>query len=452
MQNKIYFGTDGIRGKSGTFPIIPEIIFKIGISISQTLKKKYKSKIKILIGKDTRYSCNMIEKFLIKGLILNKIKIYNLKIIPTPIISYLIQKFNFKIGIMISASHNSNIYNGIKIIINNKKKITYNFEQIIEKKTNKLINKKIFFIPKFKYKKKKTNYLINNYIKFCTNYIYKNNLFLNKFKILIDCANGSICNILTKIFKKTNIKLLLINNKPNGNNINKNSGTNYINKTKKQILNYKINLGIICDGDGDRIILIDHLGKIINGDKILYIISSYLKKKKQFKNQGVIGTILSNSNLKKSLKKINIPFIRTKVGYKNIIKKLYENNWNIGGEPCGHIILLNKNIISDPILIGLKILNIIKEKKTTLNELSKKIKLIPQKKISININNKNYKNILILKKKIINFFKKKKEKNDKIIIHKSGTEPLLKIMIECLDKKKINFFFKQINKIYKNNF
>lgn len=441
MKSLKYFGTDGIRGRFGKKPITPEFILKLGWATGKILGKN-KSR-KIIIGKDTRTSSYLLESLLEAGLIAAGLSPIFTGPIPTPAISYLTKKYKADGGIMISASHNPYYDNGIKIFSIDGTKISKKIEKKIEKKIKKnlncVISEKLGKTSRIKNAKKL-------YINYCKKFFLKNKNLIG-FKIILDCANGSTYNIAPNLFSELGAEVVKIGCDPDGLNINKNCGTVNISLLKKMVLKEKADIGIAFDGDGDRIILIDHFGNKVNGDKIIYIIVKDSFNCGQFKG-GVVGTEMSNIGLELEFKKIGIPFIRTKIGDRYIVEKLKKLGWKFGAESSGHIILFNKIKTGDGIIASLQIFNIMIKNNMTLYDLHNKIKLIPQIIKNINFSNKNsllFKNI----SNSINKFKKKY--SERILFRKSGTEPLIRIMVESSNKDKNKKIMKSIIEIINNN-
>lgn len=447
MINKKYFGTDGIRGKIGTIPITPDFFIKLGWAIASSLSySKFK---KIVIGKDTRNSGKILQSGLISGISLAGFSSCLVGTITTPAIAYLTKIFKADAGIVISASHNSFEYNGIKIFSKNGVKLNFKKEIEIEKK----IKQNIYFVNNFSkiIVKKKYQEAKNIYIEFCKKAFFLYKINFKNLKIVVDCANGASYNIFPNLLIELGAKVIKINCIPNGFNINDNCGTINVKNLRKKVLLEKANIGIALDGDGDRVILIDHLGNIINGDHILYIIAKIELNIFKKSEGGVVGTVISNMGLEIALKRIKIPFFRSQVGDNNIMKILNKKKWKIGGETSGHIILLDKQTTSDAIIVSLQILFYMMYFDSSLYQLSKELYLFPQNTIIIPINKK--KNILKNPrfKKSISNLKKKLNNNERIILRKSGTEPIIRIIVEGEKKRvyKISFFIKKLLMKYK---
>lgn len=443
MRNLKYFGTDGIRGKLGKEPITPEFFLKLGWAAGKILGKNGSKK--VIIGKDTRISGCLLEYSLAAGLLAAGLSPSFTGFIPTPAIAYLTKKYKAVAGIVISASHNPYYDNGIKLFSVDGSKISKKIEEKIEEN----IKKPLICVASEKLKKiNRINNAKRLYINYCKN-TFPNNKNLNNFKIILDCANGSAYDTAYNVLSELGAKVIKFGCTPNGFNINENCGTINVKMLKNIVLKEKADIGIALDGDGDRVILIDHLGNKVNGDKILYVIVQDALIHGEFQG-GVVGTDMSNISLELEFKKIGVPFIRTNVGDRHIYEKLKELNWKFGAESCGHIILLNKTTTGDGIIASLEIFNVMIRNKTTLYDLHHKIKLIPQITKNIYLTNKN--NNPFLFKKILNAIDKIRKKNTgRILLRKSGTEPLIRIMVESLNKKKNKEIIKNIIRIVKNN-
>ncbi|QIE02082.1 phosphoglucosamine mutase [Buchnera aphidicola] len=428
-----YFKTDGIRGKVGDNPMTLNFLLNLGWSIGTVLGKN-KNK-KIIIGRDTRISGNMLQSILEFGILSTGASTLLANCMPTSAIAYFTKFFNASAGIMISASHNLFYDNGIKIFYNNgiklTKKIEYNIESHI---------KNDFCYSHFNNFGHSSNIIDpeDKYINFCKN-TFPKNLNLSYFTIVIDCANGATHKVAPRIFQDLGAKVITIANNPNGVNINQNSGSTNIIELKKMVLLKKADIGLAFDGDGDRIIMIDHLGNQVDGDQILYIIAKEYLKNKKLEN-GVVGTLMTNIGVILGFKQLGIPFHITKIGDSNVYKKIKEKNCILGGEKSGHIILLDQHSTGDGIIASLQVLLSMINNHMSLYHLSNQIKLLPQ--IILNIYLKKIKNINknIKIKNILNQYKKFLGENSFVLIRKSGTEPCVRIMVQGENYTKVHKF------------
>ncbi len=439
-MKKKYFGTDGIRGTFDEFPItIPFFL-----NLIDSIKKTHSYIKKIIIGKDTRESSEVIESALVKGFINVGVKPDSCGVVSTPILSYYTKKYKYDLGIMISASHNPYNDNGIKIFNKDGEKLSDEDEIKLEK--NLTLSEKILDLKND-----------NNSNRIPTSEY--ENLLINKFesltgfkrKVVIDCANGSLFEIAPKIFKSLDLNFINYACKPDGKNINKNCGAMFPQKLSKETLKNKAYLGISFDGDADRVIFSDENGQIIDGDYILAILAIFLKKNNNLDNNLVIGTQMSNLGFRDFLKNNGIKYYLSNVGDRYVIELMKEKKAVLGGEQSGHIIFSNNSYCGDGILTALTILQILKDEKSSLSNLCKSLfKKVPQKLVNFKLNKTPQ---LILENiKIQSLLKLTSEiKGCDILLRKSGTENLLRLMVQANSKslvdKIINNFSLNINKL-----
>ncbi|WMY97655.1 MAG: phosphoglucosamine mutase [Arsenophonus sp.] len=442
MSSKKYFGTDGIRGKVGKHPITPEFFLKLGWAVGKVLKKYGTNK--IVIGKDTRISGYMLESSLEAGLSSAGLSIVFTGPLPTPAIAYLTRTYNVEAGIVISASHNPYYDNGIKFFWMNGMKLPDEIEREIEA----TIDQPIYCVDSVKLGR--ASRIIDapgRYIEYCKS-TFPSNQSLEKLKIVLDCANGSTYHIAPNVFTELGANVILIGCNPNGFNINKSCGTTNIDTLQKRVIKEKANIGLAFDGDGDRVIMVDHYGNRIDGDQILYIIVKNLLQNGCL-HGGVVGTLMSNMGLEIELKKLKVPFMRANVGDRYILNKLKEKGWFYGGENSGHIILLDKNTTGDGIIASLEVLSIMIKNNKNLYKLSREMTLFPQILINVNYyhsdNPLNTNNILNVIKEV----KKELKDNGRILLRKSGTEPLIRIMVEGKNKFQIKMIANRVSNIIK---
>ncbi len=445
-----FFGTDGIRGIANK-NLSCELALKVGMAISYILGKKSK----ILIGKDPRISSCMIESAIMAGISSMGSDAISLGIVPTPAVAYLVRKYKADAGIMISASHNSFEFNGIKIFDKNGFKLSDEKENEIESLISGEINN---LLPEAKSIGKINdieNECKNDYVKYLLN---ASNISSKKnIKLLVDCSNGSSSFTAKEIFSSfPNIKADFIFNSPDGININENCGSTHVENLSKKVTDGKYDFAVAFDGDADRCLAMDELGKVIDGDIILGICAKYLKDKNELKNNALVGTIMSNMGLKKFCHENEINFFETKVGDRYVLEKMLESGYVLGGEQSGHVILLEHSTTGDGQLTALKLLEILSESNMKASELRNFVKKYPQKSSQVDI---DYSQKGLLKKnKKINDYLEKLEKNLKekgrIVVRESGTEPKIRIMVEHENEsdidKIINETFDIISKEFKN--
>ena len=440
---KKFFGTDGIRGLANTHPINQEFIQKLAYSLGKSIKKNTKSVCKVLIGKDTRVSCDMIEASLVSSFLSIGIDCIILKPTPTALVSFMTRKLKCDLGIMISASHNPFYDNGIKVFKNNGEKLNDKDELRIEK-----------MIDKYKFPKFLVTKQIGKVIKYNSEFteykksikkVFPKNFDFSGIKIVLDCANGAAFKIAPEIFKDFNINFKTIFNKPNGKNINKSCGSLFLNNLKKEVLKENADLGFAFDGDADRLIVIDSSGKVIDGDKILALVGTSFSKLGKLKGGGIVATKMSNLGLKKFLYRKKIKLYESEVGDRYVVKKMKEKKCNLGGEQSGHIIFRDISESGDAILSALQILITIKLENKKIDEILDGYISLPQKLLNFKLKNVN---ILHSSKFISKIEKIKKKISNKgsILVRKSGTENKLRVMVQTYDKSLLD---KTINDIIK---
>ncbi|MBV9576526.1 MAG: phosphoglucosamine mutase [Gammaproteobacteria bacterium] len=425
-QSHKYFGTDGIRGTVGDSPMTVDFVLKLGWAVGMMLSVATGKK--VLIGKDTRISGYMIESALQAGLSSAGANIYLLGPVPTPGIAYLTQAFRAEIGIVISASHNPFNDNGIKFFSTDGFKLSKEVEQSIEYWLSQPIKT---FQSSFLGKAKRVDDAQGRYIEFCKSSVPYNTQFRN-LKIIIDCANGATYHIAPYVFSELGAEVIAIHSSPDGVNINVNCGSCHPEILRQRVLEEKADLGIAFDGDGDRVVMIDDQGEILDGDEILYIIARNLFLANRL-NGGVISTEMSNKGFEIALEELNIPFLRVAVGDQNVIHALRNNKWLLGGEPSGHIMYLNATTTADGIISALQVLLAMFTHNKSLHEIKKGMRRFPQQSCAlshhgIQIDLQNGKVGALLKNA-----EKTLGKTGRVLLRYSGTEPVIRIMVEGED-------------------
>ena len=444
-MKKRFFGTDGIRGKTGEHPITPDFFVKLAYATGLVLTKHHKSKNNpsVVIGKDTRISGYMFESALEAGFSAAGVDTYLTGPIPTPGIAYLTQKLDADIGVSITASHNPFGDNGIKIFTKNGTKLSEETEIEIEQ----LLDEALVLVTTAKLgKARRLDDAYDRYIRFCLNTV-SNELDFKHYKIVIDCANGATYHVAPKIFRSLGAKIITINNSPDGLNINEAAGSDHPESLVQAVKKNQANLGIAFDGDGDRILVVNNDGSIIDGDQILFIILNYFQQQQKLKG-GLVGTLMTNLALEEKCAEMNISFYRAKVGDRYVAEALREKEWVIGGENSGHIVLLNYHSTGDGIISALQLLSALEANKMSLSEALANFSLYPQQLINIPIKEK-----LDLDSQIIKDLVKEAEMimegKGRVLIRPSGTQPLLRIMTEGPEKllvvKAANYLAKAIN-------
>lgn len=426
MANRKYFGTDGVRGKVGTYPITPDFALKLGWAAGKVLASQGSRT--VLIGKDTRISGYMLESALEAGLAAAGLTAAFTGPMPTPAVAYLTRTFRLEAGIVISASHNPYYDNGIKFFSAEGTKLPDHIEEAIEA----MLDQPMDCVESAELgKARRINDAAGRYIEFCKS-AFPAHLGLDGYKIVVDCANGATYHIAPNVLRELGAEVIEIGATPNGININEKCGATDVKALQEKVLETQADVGLAYDGDGDRIMMVDHLGNKVDGDQILFIIAREALRSGQLKG-GVVGTLMSNMSLEIALKMLGVPFVRANVGDRYVLEKMVEYNWTLGGENSGHIIIADKNTTGDGIIASLAVLSAMVKHRLSLNELASAVKLFPQ--VLINVHFSGGANPLESKavKVVATDVEKRLEGKGRILLRKSGTEPLIRVMVECED-------------------
>ena len=449
-----YFGTDGIRRIANT-ELSPELVYRVAKAGAYVLAKHCDKAPTILIGRDTRLSGTLIESAMISGFLSYGANVKQLGVIPTPAVAYLTRKLQADAGVVISASHNTFEFNGIKYFSNKGMKIPDELEEEIEEVMDSGKLEELSAVSeKIGVSEIRTD-LLEEYVYFFRKNFEDNFEKINnpEFKVVIDTANGATYEVAEKVFKALGINHVIINNTPNGININDKCGSTHLEMLKEYVVKNKMSLGIAYDGEGDRCLAIDEKGEEIDGDKILAIIAEYLKKQDKLKQDTIVATVMSNLGLNKYVEKNSMKLIQTKVGDRYVLEEMLKNGYNLGGEQSGHVILLDYNPTGDGILTSLMIIQAILESNKKASELSSIVRKYPQVLVNAKVNpDKKYdyeKNKEI--KTAIENLEKEFTGNGRILIRPSGTEPLVRVMIEGKDEKILEEKARNIAKLIEKN-
>ena len=442
-----YFGTDGIRRIANT-ELTPELVYRVAKAGAYVLSKHTDHTPVILIGRDTRLSGTLIESAMVAGFLSYGANVKLLGVIPTPAVAYLTRKLKADAGVVISASHNTFEFNGIKYFSNKGTKIPDSLEEEIEEVMDsgkidelKAVGNKIGVSEDCKD-------LLEEYVYF----FRKNfddvieNLNREDFIVGIDTANGATSVVAEKVFKTLGIKYRIINNNPDGININENCGSTHLENLQKYVVENNLSLGVAFDGDGDRCLAVDELGNVIDGDKLMAIISNYLRKKGKLDKDTIVATVMSNLGLHKYARDNGLEIIQTKVGDRYVLEEMLKDGFNLGGEQSGHIILLDYNPTGDGILTSLMLISAILEENKKASEVANIIKLYPQVLINAKVNSDkkyDYEEDEEIKN-AIDKLEKEFAGNGRVLIRPSGTEPLVRVMIEGENQEDITLKAKQI--------
>lgn len=444
-----FFGTDGVRGIANQ-ELSCELAIKIGKAAAQTLTGNCGHQAKILIGKDTRLSSDMLESALLSGICAVGAVGISVGVVPTPAIAHLVKKYGADAGIMISASHNSFEFNGIKLFDKNGYKLPDNVENQIE---DLIMNPEKIILPE-DYSKIgkiiKNQNAINDYVE----YVASTSKYVNKnLKIAVDCSNGSASATAPSLFKKLGLNAKILFAEPNGININENCGSTSLENLTEYVKNNNCDLGIAFDGDADRCLMVDELGNVIDGDAIIAICAQNMKSEGILKNNTLVGTIMSNLGLKKFCQQNDINFSETKVGDRYVLERMKKENYVIGGEQSGHVIFLDYSTTGDGELTAIQFLNVLSRSQKKASELNNLVKKYPQKSTTINIQ-RSQKGLLAQNKVISEFVENKnKELNGsgRLVVRESGTEPKIRIMAELDNEEKLQQILDEAKKVISEN-
>ena len=441
-----YFGTDGIRGIAGE-SLTADLSFKVGKALGKLLTEK-KEHPKVIIGRDTRISCDMIEQALTAGLTSTGVNVMTVGTIPTPAIAYLTKTIETDSGIMISASHNPYQDNGIKIFGPDGFKLTDDQELEIEHlidNTDEIKNASFEKIGKLY----SGNELTQKYIQHIKQSISGD---LSGIKIALDCANGATTGVAPFIFGDLEADIETIGCKPNGININDNVGSTKIDTIANFVKENNVDVGFAFDGDGDRVLAVDSKGNIVDGDKIMFILAKHLKEQGELKDNMVVSTVMSNIGFYKAIEENGLQSVKTAVGDRYVVEEMRNNDYSLGGEQSGHIILMNYATTGDGILTAVKLANIIKTSGKSLEELAGEVSIYPQKLVNIKVIDKKsaMEDVEILAE--CEKVEKELEGNGRILLRASGTENLIRVMVEASSDELTNKYCEQVAKIVREKF
>jgi phosphoglucosamine mutase len=438
-----YFGTDGIRGKVGESILTPEFVLKLGWAAGKVLRKNGGDG-RILIGKDTRVSGYLFESALEAGLAAAGVNIELLGPMPTPAIAYLTKTLRASGGIVISASHNPYYDNGIKFLSSQGAKLPDEQEKAIED----LLEQPMDCVESAKLGKAlRLDDASGRYIEFCKGK-FPDELNLNGLKIVVDCANGAGYQIAPAVLSELGAEVIRMGTEPNGFNINLDCGATKPQALAEQVFEHQADLGIALDGDGDRVIMVDHRSEIIDGDEILYILAGF-RLQNEAPDTGVVGTVMSNIGLELALQELGIEFRRAKVGDRHVMQILEQEGWLLGGETSGHIIYRSKSPTGDGIVSALQVLSCVVETGKSLNQLKQGMQKYPQVMINVKLSQAGQGNPCEHDsvKQAVNDAEQALEGKGRVLLRPSGTEPLLRVMVEGRDDLQVNQLAKSIAEV-----
>lgn len=441
-----YFGTDGIRGIAGE-SLTADLSFKVGKALGKLLTEK-KEHPKVIIGRDTRISCDMLEQALAAGLTSTGVNVMTVGTIPTPAIAYLTKTIETDSGIMISASHNPYQDNGIKIFGPDGFKLTdeqeLHIEQLIDN-SDKIKNASFDKIGKLY----SGSELSQKYIQHIKQSISGD---LSGIKIALDCANGATTGIAPFIFGDLEADIETIGCQPNGVNINDNVGSTKINTIAEFVKENNVDMGFAFDGDGDRVLAVDSKGNVVDGDKIMFILANHLKEQGELKDNMVVSTVMSNIGFYKAINEHGLQSVKTAVGDRYVVEEMRNNSYSLGGEQSGHIILMNYATTGDGILTAVKLADIIKKSGKSIEELANEVSIYPQKLVNIKVVDKKTamedEEVLSECTKV----EKELEANGRILLRASGTENLIRVMVEASSDELTDKYCEQVAAIVRKKY
>ena len=441
-----YFGTDGIRGIAGE-SLTADLSFKVGKALGKLLTEK-KEHPKVVIGRDTRISCDMIEQALTAGLTSTGVNVMIVGTIPTPAIAYLTKTIETDSGVMISASHNPYQDNGIKIFGPDGFKLSDEQELEIESlidNSEQIKNASFDKIGKLY----SGNELTQKYIQHIKQSITGD---LSDIKIALDCANGATTGVAPFIFGDLEADIETIGCQPNGTNINDNVGSTKINTISEFVKKNNVDVGFAFDGDGDRVLAVDAKGNIVDGDKIMFILAKHLKEQGELKDNMVVSTVMSNIGFYKAIEENELQSVKTAVGDRYVVEEMRKNNYSLGGEQSGHIVLMNYATTGDGILTAVKLADIIKTSGKSLEELASEVNIYPQKLVNIKVVDKK---VAMEDSEVLaecENVEKELEGNGRILLRASGTENLIRVMVEASSDELTDKYCEQVARIVREKF
>lgn len=427
-KKKQYFGTDGIRGRVGSWPITPEFVLKLGWAIGKVLARQGSGK--VIIGKDTRISGYMFESVLESGLSAAGIDALLLGPMPTPAISYLTRTLRAQAGIVISASHNPYYDNGIKFFSSKGSKLPDELELLIEEQ---LVQPMTTVDSAALGKAQRIGDAPGRYIEYCKSTI-TSDITLNGLKMVVDCANGASYHIAPNVFKELGAEVIEMGVEPNGLNINLDCGATHPEALQKAVLEHGADLGVALDGDGDRVVMVDHQGRVLDGDDLLYIIFKHRLASQEL-HGGVVGTVMSNFGFEQAVKAAGVDFVRVPVGDRYIMAELAEREWHLGGEPSGHLVCLSRSKTGDGIISALQVLAAMRQQEKSLQSLLSGLNKYPQVLLNVPITSSKMADALVNPKIQQAVLAAETDLGNKgrVLLRKSGTEPLVRVMVEGED-------------------
>lgn len=437
MSGRKYFGTDGVRGKVGDFPITPDFAVKLGWAAGTVLSRQGNKR--VLIGKDTRLSGYMLESALESGLLAAGVSVEFLGPMPTPAVAYLTRTFRAAAGVVISASHNPFYDNGIKFFSAEGSKLP----DAVEAEIEYLLDQPIRCVPSEQMgRASRIEDAPGRYIEFCKS-VFPSDLSLKGLKIVVDCAHGATYHIAPDVLRELGAEVWEIGTEPNGVNINHACGATHLDALQAQVLAVKADLGFALDGDGDRIMLVSGSGRIIDGDDIVFLLARAAQQDGLLQG-GVVGTLMSNFALEHYFVERRIPFVRAKVGDRYVMEELVKRDWRLGGENSGHIINRQYHSTGDGIIAGLQVLAAAQRSAMTLDDMLQGFDKFPQVLVNVRFSGSHDPLQAETVQAVVAEVEQALGKHGRVLLRKSGTEPLIRVMVEGKDKQRVRSFAEQI--------
>ncbi|ATP30061.1 phosphoglucosamine mutase [Chromobacterium violaceum] len=426
-MSRKYFGTDGVRGEVGKFPITPEFVMKLGYAAGRVLvNHDQDSRPTVLIGKDTRISGYMLEAALQAGFTAAGVNVLLTGPLPTPGIAYLTRALRLEAGVVISASHNPFQDNGIKFFAEGGNKL----DDALELEIEAMLDQPMATNPSLELgRARRIDGAAERYIEFCKS-TFPNELSLKGLRLVVDCANGATYHIAPKVFHELGAELVEIGCEPNGYNINDKVGATYPKTLQMAVLEHQADFGIALDGDGDRLIMVDAAGRVYDGDQLIYVIAKARAARGELKG-GVVGTVMTNMAMELALQKQGVPFGRAKVGDRYVLEMLHADGWQVGGEASGHILCLDKHSTGDGIISSLQVLASLKQLGLSLAEICADWRPFPQTLINVRHNGCDWKAASAAP---LAEAEAALQGRGRVVLRPSGTEPVVRVMVEADDK------------------
>ncbi|WP_313514013.1 phosphoglucosamine mutase [Pseudomonas sp.] len=439
-MSRKYFGTDGIRGLVGQFPITPDFMLKLGWAAGMAFRRQ--GACRILVGKDTRISGYMFESALEAGLSAAGADVMLLGPMPTPAIAYLTRTFHAEAGIVISASHNPHYDNGIKFFSGHGTKLPDEVELMIEE----LLDTPMVVVESAKLGKvSRINDAAGRYIEFCKSSVPTSTDFAG-LKIVVDCAHGATYKVAPNVFRELGADVSVLAAQPNGLNINDRCGSTHVDSLQAAVIEQHADIGIAFDGDGDRVLMVDHTGAIVDGDELLYVIARDLHEQGRLQG-GVVGTLMSNLGLELAFKELDIPFVRAKVGDRYVMSELLSRGWQLGGENSGHIVCCQYTTTGDAIIAALQVLMALKRRGQTLAEARQALRKCPQVLVNVRFSGDRdpveHPAVQDACERVV----QRMAGRGRVLLRKSGTEPLVRVMVEGDDEVQVRGYADELAKV-----